>query len=484
MPKSTKSLKRSITKVDKEYQKLTALRKLTLKQLATLSRKRPRYLKRLSSRSSLTDEEKMLTEKGASVANFTPKERRLYLNLRKRLGVKPYSKRWRTARTYKVLKLAKRMMLKESAPDHWPVIGILSIPVHTYMKNHTNSYIPQSYVKWIEMSGARVVPLQYNLPRVVLRYVLSQIHGILLPGGTVERAVAKKEYSAFMSTVQFICDYVKVQNYRGNYYPIFGICLGFQILGIQQSCQGNMLKCGHQLAQDFLHNRDISKAVEHGPAPLEFLKKKGKVYANQPFLDTANTLRNIFTPSERDFFKKNPVVFYHHELGFVAKKPYMKKMNYLSVSAWRTYKGTKYIAAYEYKTLPWYGVQFHPEKVIYEWLDLGIPHSEMAIRLSQGLSNFLVNEARKNQNVWIGGISGGALLIYNYNLFSRGVIMGLLFPKKKTKANYSQIEESYYFGDVDTKWLSCSGWDTTGPTNSSAGDSSSIAATASRALPE
>ena len=45
-----------------------------------------------------------------------------------------------------------------------PVIAILTIP-NTFSKyKRTHSYLPNSYVKWIEMSGGRVVPVQYDLP--------------------------------------------------------------------------------------------------------------------------------------------------------------------------------------------------------------------------------------------------------------------------------------------------------------------------------
>jgi Glutamine amidotransferase class-I len=54
----------------------------------------------------------------------------------------------------------------------------------------------------------------------------------------------------------------------------------------------------------------------------------------------------------------------------------------------------RYIAAYESKDMPFYGVQFHPEKPPYEWniRELNIPHSPNAIHVSSYFAEFFVNE--------------------------------------------------------------------------------------------
>ena len=51
-------------------------------------------------------------------------------------------------------------------------IGILTVPLskneyYVYKNNknvYFNSYLPNSYVKWLEQSGAKVVPIPFNLP--------------------------------------------------------------------------------------------------------------------------------------------------------------------------------------------------------------------------------------------------------------------------------------------------------------------------------
>ena len=47
----------------------------------------------------------------------------------------------------------------------------------------TDSYIMSTYVKYLEESGARVVPLIMGEPAEVTMEKLSKLNGVLLPGG-------------------------------------------------------------------------------------------------------------------------------------------------------------------------------------------------------------------------------------------------------------------------------------------------------------
>jgi gamma-glutamyl hydrolase len=58
--------------------------------------------------------------------------------------------------------------------------------------------------------------------------------------------------------------------------------------------------------------------------------------------------------------------------------------------------GLEFISSLEHQTYPLYGLQFHPEKNIYEWKEGKVhPHSAEAIRVSQYFANFFVNEGKK-----------------------------------------------------------------------------------------
>ena len=54
------------------------------------------------------------------------------------------------------------------------------------------------------------------------------------------------------------------------------------------------------------------------------------------------------------------------------------------------------------KSLPFYGLQFHPEKTQFEWAKtVDIPHTSEAVRFSQHLIDNFMDEARKNIHSFI-----------------------------------------------------------------------------------
>ncbi len=44
--------------------------------------------------------------------------------------------------------------------------------------------IPSSYVKWIEQTGLKVIPIQYDLSKDKMQEILEQINGALITGGS------------------------------------------------------------------------------------------------------------------------------------------------------------------------------------------------------------------------------------------------------------------------------------------------------------
>ena len=69
-----------------------------------------------------------------------------------------------------------------------PIIGVLSQP-SGFPKSHPPdeySYIASAYVQYLESAGARVVPIQYDLPEPEMRKLFQGINGLLLPGGNAD----------------------------------------------------------------------------------------------------------------------------------------------------------------------------------------------------------------------------------------------------------------------------------------------------------
>ena len=114
-------------------------------------------------------------------------------------------------------------------------IAIFTVPLHNnheLKSKHTSyftSYLPTSYVKWLEQSGAKVVPIKYNLPFHEIKTILKQVNGILFPGGAIDRHY-HKHLHLYIKNFKLIYDYCVEENNKGNYFPIWATCLGFEFL--------------------------------------------------------------------------------------------------------------------------------------------------------------------------------------------------------------------------------------------------------------
>lgn len=132
-------------------------------------------------------------------------------------------------------------------------LGILSQRIPSSLEeilpeghNYT-TYIAASYVKWAEAAGARVVPivvrsepsnLEYytkvgqepvrvaGFPSLLLQ-IFAGINGLLIPGGAV--SIYSSPYA---EASNFLYDLAKMDNDAGDIFPIFGVCLGFEMLAL------------------------------------------------------------------------------------------------------------------------------------------------------------------------------------------------------------------------------------------------------------
>lgn len=92
----------------------------------------------------------------------------------------------------------------------------------------------------------------------------------------------------------------------------------------------------------------------------------------------------------------------------------------------------------QFSSYPFYGVQFHPEKNLYEWKpNRNVAHSENAVKSAQYFARFFVDECRKNGNHFDSINEENQMLIYN-------------FPTTFTARVKSSFDQCYLFKtDVD-----------------------------------
>jgi hypothetical protein len=117
-----------------------------------------------------------------------------------------------------------------------PVIGIFSQDTDTItgsstidpeVKEALSAYrymIPASYVNWVGQAGGRTLPILLDQPDEYYQEVFSQTNGILFPGGN--QGIDPSDI--YTEEGEILWNLAKQANDRGDYYPIWGTCLGFE----------------------------------------------------------------------------------------------------------------------------------------------------------------------------------------------------------------------------------------------------------------
>lgn len=364
--------------------------------------------------------------------------RQNYKKIKNKFSMKPNSKEWNDFRE----KYKCNVFRSIENNKNIRVIGVLSIPTNTDATLGATSYIPQSYVKWAELHGARVVPIQYDLPIPIINGLLNQINGLLLIGGTIEGYVVEKNHYKFLSALKYIVKKITHFNLIGNHFPIFSICLGFELLPIIA-----MYEDVSQHSDCFINNKQISTFRDVGKAKINF----SKITKEEEKAMLCDVPSKYFTKEEIKKIEGGDNVYMFHNKSFLMDEKYMKQYNkFLQVTATTKKHDKEYVSMYQFLSLPFYGVQFHPEKIIYEWLQDGIPHNNDAIMFSKKLCNIFMLECDKNYNTNIlGGNNDSNFFIENYDLLSRDNAIKILYPHDTTNINLSMMGASYYFGRTD-----------------------------------
>jgi gamma-glutamyl hydrolase len=179
----------------------------------------------------------------------------------------------------------------------------------------------------------------------------------------------------YEKVAKYTLEYSKrLLDYNNTTFPIFATCQGFQLLHVLL------------MYKDDLGNFDS-------------LNKRSTVNIDtkQPY-----KLFSYITPEEITQLGEIASVAEFHQFGISQdhynRYPQLGKFfRRLATAVDRG--GKEYIAVVEGITYPVYGVQFHPEKIVYDRIPKDdIPLNWLAIKFSQSLGNWFVNDARSNDH--------------------------------------------------------------------------------------
>ena len=271
-----------------------------------------------------------------------------------------------------------------------PIIGIWTQP-----RNATTGYIVAAYVKFVEMAGARVIPLNCNDTDENLINLVTQINGVIYPGGETILLNDDGSYTDYARKGKLVLDKIKEMNDKGIYYPVWGICLGFQEITVIEAPYPDV----------FQRYKFNSSNVANNVTFVEGIAES-KMYRNLPkyLLDALQT---------------ENITYNHHHDGVYPEvyKKFPELQQYYVLAVSYDNKDVKYTASIEHKKYPFYGHQYHPEKTAFIWgKKLVIPKYQKAQELMQYYSNFFVNEARKNMNHFRDEKEERANLIQNFKI--------------------------------------------------------------------
>lgn len=270
-------------------------------------------------------------------------------------------------------------------PNYRPIIGILAqetLEQDRYAQG--SSYIAASYVKYIEGAGGRVVPIRINQTAEEYMKIFNSINGLLLPGGDVD--LQKSEYS---KAAKIFYDLAIKANDASDYFPIWGTCLGMEQLTVLTSNK-NLLTLTN---------------TEAVALPLNFTEEaqNSSLFKNFP--------KDVLQSLEVENITSN---FHTWSLSLQNYSQNVKLNTFYKVLTTSSDGKMDFISTIEAFRYPFYGVQWHPEKSPFEWIDKpGMVHTMSAIRASFYTSLFFVSEAKKNQHRFPSPSEEEKALIYN-----------------------------------------------------------------------
>mmetsp|Transcript_30787 Transcript_30787/g.80635 ORF Transcript_30787/g.80635 Transcript_30787/m.80635 type:complete len:313 (-) Transcript_30787:192-1130(-) len=273
------------------------------------------------------------------------------------------------------------------ALDSRPIIGILSEPTTS---PHGTSYVAASYVKWVEMGGARAAVIPYDMPEDSMIQLLSQMNGAVFPGGGVDLSPG----TTFRTALEIVFNFTLSSSSSGNPFVLWGTCLGFESLALLAATSESVLQGGFD--------------SEHLPLPLNFsgAAPDSVLFANVP--------KNVFSS-----FATEDITLNNHQSGVTPES--FSNDNGLSafysvLSTNLDRKGRNFVSTIEAKHYPIFGTQWHPEKDVFEWNENeNLPHSSSAIASIQWTAFFLGEKARCASKVEGEGKLVTAHLFYNFS---------------------------------------------------------------------
>eukprot|EP00823_Brevimastigomonas_motovehiculus_P007019 TRINITY_DN603_c0_g1_i1.p1 TRINITY_DN603_c0_g1~~TRINITY_DN603_c0_g1_i1.p1 ORF type:complete len:336 (-),score=56.74 TRINITY_DN603_c0_g1_i1:247-1254(-) len=279
-----------------------------------------------------------------------------------------------------------------AAVNNRPTIGILTQPTTDLRAKYGDSFIPMNYEQWVTQGGARVVPINFRLPFPELKKLWQSVNGVLFMGG----ATSLKRTGQYEQAAEYLYNLTVEAYSHGDYFPMWGTCLGFELVQIMQSLDENILSSleaeNISLALNLTTEAKHSRLLGSAPSDIYHMFDTEKITMH----------RHIYGVSPATFSRTKKLTDFFNILA-------------TNVAVAGPGVGQTFISVIEGKQVPIYATQWHPER---NQFDFTLPyedlnHSYHAIQAMQYLSSFFVNECKRNNHAFASEEEEARALIYN-----------------------------------------------------------------------
>ncbi|CAF4862084.1 unnamed protein product [Rotaria sp. Silwood1] len=268
-----------------------------------------------------------------------------------------------------------------------PIIGILTQPTpSTWQKPNRTTYLAASYVKYIEATGAQVVPIRMYQSIDYYLHLFNSLNGVLFPGGEFTNEYLYVAKLFYMWTLKEFDEVQKI-------FPLWGTCLGFEVLLMLTRCSTDILEPCKAY--------DYATEVTFMPDAAD-----SRLLGRSLPINIKNALQHEPTTANFHIFCMRPENF--------SADPILSTF-YKMLTVSPDTEGQAFVSTIESRRYPIFGVQWHPEKNGFEWrVNTTIPHTKNSVEVMQYMANFLTNQARQNTNHFSSLQDELKYLIYQY----------------------------------------------------------------------
>eukprot|EP00992_Anisonema_acinus_P014367 TRINITY_DN9239_c0_g1_i1.p1 TRINITY_DN9239_c0_g1~~TRINITY_DN9239_c0_g1_i1.p1 ORF type:complete len:324 (+),score=64.80 TRINITY_DN9239_c0_g1_i1:45-1016(+) len=253
-----------------------------------------------------------------------------------------------------------------------PAVGVLTSPTYGNYTLYAEEMVPSSHLKFLEAAGARMIYVPYNASEQDLHSLFLQTNGMTFSSGRVGDPLRVPLYT------RAVCLFYKwaVQAAEsGDFYPLWGVCSGHELL----------MYCASNQSSDVLS----LGALRNVSVPLNFTAEAA-----------ASRLVRELGPSWRHAMATSPYAQNWHAwavmLNSFKANPLLSK-NFMVVSTNVDTSGGVFVSTTESRIAPIFTTQWHPERPRFEsQVFEQITLTEEGQTSNAAFAWFFVGEARRS----------------------------------------------------------------------------------------